>query len=149
MAASSYKRPGWFTSKVFNPLVALASRLGISLAGSRRLTVRGRRSGEPRTVPVNPLELDGATYLVAPRGDTQWARNLRAAERGELHHGRRGRRFSAAELPDSEKLPVLKAYLDRWAWEVGAYFELGKDPSDAEIEGVAHEHPVFRLSFGD
>lgn len=144
-----YKQPGWFTTNVFNRLVAAASRLGISLAGSRRLTVRGRRTGEPRTTPVNPLELDGATYLVAPRGHTQWVRNLRAAGgEGELHHGRRTTPFRAEEVPDSQKLPILKSYLDKWAWEVGAFFELDKDPSDAEIQRIAPDHPVFRIRPG-
>ncbi len=146
VAAPTYKKPGWFTKHVFDPMVAAASRLGISLAGSRRLTVRGRSSGEPRTTPVNPLEIDGTTYLVAPRGNTQWVRNLRAAGgQGQLHHGRRATAFRADEVPDSEKLPILKTYLDKWAWEVGAFFELDKDPSDADIQRIAPEHPVFRL----
>jgi hypothetical protein len=145
----AYKKPGWFTKNVFNPLVALASRAGISMAGSRRLTVRGRKSGEYRTTPVNPLELDGVTYLVAPRGNTQWARNLRVVGEGVLHHGRSSQHFRGDELPDSEKLPVLKAYLDKWAWEVGAFFHLPKDPSDEQIREVAPAHPVFRVSFSE
>jgi len=147
--SAPYKKPGWFTKNVFNPLVALASRAGISMAGSRRLTVRGRKSGEYRTTPVNPLELDGVTYLVSPRGNTQWARNLRVVGEGLLPHGRSSQPFRGDELPDSEKLPVLKAYLDKWAWEVGAFFELGKDPSDAEIRDIAPRHPVFRVRFDD
>lgn len=142
-----YRKPGFFTKRFFNPMVALASRLGLSLAGSRRLTVRGRKSGEPRTTPVNPLELDGITYLVAARGTTQWVRNLRAAHEGELHHGRKTTRFRGDEVPDSEKLPILKAYLDRWAWEVGTFFELNKDPSDKEIARVSPRHPVFRVTY--
>ena len=142
-----YKKPGWFTNNVFNRAVAWASRLGISLAGSRRLTVRGRKSGEPRTVPVNPLDLNGHTYLVSPRGHTQWVRNLRAVGEGELHHGSRATPFRGDEVPDDEKLPILRAYLDKWAWEVGAFFELDKDPSDADIQRVAPDHPVFRVRF--
>ena len=140
-----YDEPGRFTRHVFNPAVALASRLGIGIAGSRRLTVRGRKSGKPYTTPVNPLELDGATYLVAPRGNTQWARNLRVVREGELHHGRRSTPFRGEEVPDSEKLPILKAYLGKWAWEVGAFFELPKDPSDDDIRRIAPDHPVFRV----
>lgn len=149
MAETVYKKPGFFTKNVFNPMVALASRLGLSMAGSRRLTVRGRKSGEPRTTPVNPLEIDGVTYLVAPRGDTQWVRNLRAVREGELHHGGKTSRFQGEEVPDSEKLPILKTYLDKWAWEVGAFFELKKNPSDEEIQGVASNHPVFRVDYID
>jgi deazaflavin-dependent oxidoreductase (nitroreductase family) len=149
MAETMYKKPGFFTKNVFNPMVALASRLGLSLAGSRRLTVRGRKSGEPRTTPVNPLEIDGVTYLVAPRGTTQWVRNLRAVREGELHHGRKTVPFRGEEVPDSEKLPILKTYLDKWAWEVGAFFELDKDPSDEEIVRIAPKHPVFRVEHLD
>lgn len=144
-----YEKPGWFTNHVFNPLVGLASKLGISMAGSRRLTVRGRKSGEPRTTPVNPLEIDGVTYLVAPRGTTQWVRNLRAAGEGELHHGRNTTHFRGEELSGAEKLPVLKTYLDKWAWEVGAFFDLEKDPSDEQIQQVAPKHPVFRVHHTD
>lgn len=63
------------------------------------LAVRGRRSGEWRTVPVNMLELDGQRYLVAPRGDTHWARNLRASGRGELRTRRGAEEFDAVEVP--------------------------------------------------
>lgn len=143
---TKYMKPGPITG-VFNGIVGLMGKLGLSLAGSRSLTVPGRKSGEPRTTPVNPLEFDGATYLVAPRGTTQWVRNLRAAGDGELRLGRRTRTFTGEEVPDSEKLPILKAYLDKWAWEVGTFFELGKDPSDEEIIGVAHLHPVFRVVY--
>jgi deazaflavin-dependent oxidoreductase (nitroreductase family) len=144
-----YKKPGWFTNNVFNRAVAWASRLGISLAGSRRLTVRGRKSGEPRTVPVNPLDLNGHTYLVSPRCHTQWVRNLRAVGEGELHHGSRATHVRGDEVPDDEKLPILRAYLDKWAWEVGAVYELDKDPSDADIQRIAPDHPVFRVRFTD
>ena len=76
--AEPYQRPGWFSQHVFNPLVARLTRVGISLAGSRVLEVRGRKSGQWRRTPVNPLDFEGARYLVAPRGNTQWVRNLRA-----------------------------------------------------------------------
>jgi deazaflavin-dependent oxidoreductase (nitroreductase family) len=144
-----YEKPGWFTNHVFNPMVGLASRLGISMAGSRRLTVRGRKSGEPRTTPVNPLEIDGVTYLVAPRGTTQWVRNLRAAGEGTLHHGSKTTRFRGEEVSDADKLPILKTYLDKWAWEVGAFFKLEKNPSDDQIRQVAPDHPVFRVHLSD
>jgi deazaflavin-dependent oxidoreductase (nitroreductase family) len=146
---TKFIRPGWFTRNVFNRVVDAFGRLGISLAGHRSLTVRGRRSGEPRTTPVNPLELDGETYLVAPRGTTQWVRNLRAVEEGELKLGRKTHRFRGHEVADEGKLPILKAYLDKWAWEVGAFFELPKDPSDEEISRIAALHPVFRVEYLD
>src|SRR6185312_11481093 len=74
----------------FNETVARLTRMGVSVYGSRILYVRGRKSGEWRTTPVNPLTLaDGERYLVAPRGNTQWVRNLRAVGTGELHIGRK------------------------------------------------------------
>lgn len=148
-AESKYVEPGFFTTHVFNRLVAVAAKLGISMAGSRTLTVRGRKSGEPRTTPVNPLEIDGVTYLVAPRGTTQWVRNLRAVGEGELRLGRKTRRFRGEEVPDGEKLPILKAYLDKWAWEVGAFFDLPKDPSDEQIREISSLHPIFRVVYSD
>lgn len=136
-------RPG---DLAFNRLVGWLVRRGISLAGARRLTVRGRTSGEPRTTVVNLLELDGERYLVAPRGHTQWVRNLRAAGEGTLAVGRRHESFVAEELADADKGPVLAAYLDRWAWEVGRFFEdLDKD-SDADVlAAAAPDFPVFRV----
>ena len=74
-----YVRPGWFTRHVFNPIVAGLTRAGISVWGSRQLRVRGRTSGEWKSVPVNLLTSEGERYLVAPRGETQWVRNLRVA----------------------------------------------------------------------
>lgn len=146
---TKYLEPGWFTRNVFNRAVSGLGRLGISLAGSRTLTVRGRKSGEPRTTPVNPLELDGVTYLVAPRGTTQWVRNLRAVNEGELRIGRKTRRFRGEEVAESDKLPILQAYLDKWAWEVGAFFELPKDPSAEQVREIAHLHPIFRVNYLD
>lgn len=141
------KRPGWFTHRVFNPTVAALTRLGISVWGSRVLEVRGRKSGQLRRTPVNVLSLEGNRYLVAPRGDTQWARNLRASGEGRLLIGpRRGERFAATELDDEAKPPVLRAYLKRWKLEVGVFFDgVGPDSSEAELREAAPKHPVFRL----
>ena len=145
---TKFVEPGLLT-RIFNGFVTLLTKAGLSMAGSRTLTVVGRKSGEPRTTPVNPLEIAGVTYLVAPRGTTQWVRNLRAAGEGELKLGRKTTRFRGEEVPDDEKLPILKAYLDKWAWEVGTFFELEKDPSDESIRGIAHLHPVFRVHAAD
>jgi deazaflavin-dependent oxidoreductase (nitroreductase family) len=143
------KRPGWFTARIFNPLVALLTRLGLSILGSRVLEVRGRSTGEPRRTPVNLLELDGERYLVAPRGETQWVRNLRASGEGRLLVGRRAEPFTAIELVDAEKVPILRAYLKRWKAEVGAFFDgIGPDAPDEEIARAAPKHPVFRLRRG-
>jgi deazaflavin-dependent oxidoreductase (nitroreductase family) len=127
-------------------MVAGLARLGVSVAGSRVLEVRGRTSGQPRQTPVNPLTLEGTRYLVAPRGHTQWVRNLRAHGEGRLLAGRRAEEFTAIELTDDEKPPILREYLRRWKWEVGAFFSgVGPDSSDEELRRIAPDHPVFHV----
>jgi deazaflavin-dependent oxidoreductase (nitroreductase family) len=141
-----YRAPGWFTRHVFNPLVAFLTRRGISVLGSRVLAVKGRTSGQWRTTPVNLLTQDGRRYLVAPRGETQWVRNLRAAGAGELRVGRRAESFRGRELADDEKVPVLRAYLRRWKAEVGIFFEgTGPDSTDDQILAIAAKHPAFEV----
>jgi deazaflavin-dependent oxidoreductase (nitroreductase family) len=144
--AERFQRPGWFTTHVFNRAVAALTRLGVSVAGSRVLEVRGRKSGEPRRTPVNLLTVEGTRYLVAPRGQTQWVRNLRARGEGRLLLGRGAEGFSAVEVPDDDKVPLLRAYLERWKWEVGAFFDgIGPDAADAELRRIAPDHPIFRI----
>jgi deazaflavin-dependent oxidoreductase (nitroreductase family) len=141
-----YRRPGWFTTNVFNRLVAWLTRVGISVWGSRVLEVPGRKTGEPRRTPVNLLTIDSTRYLVAPRGHTQWVRNLRASGRGRLLVGRRSQEFTASELADDDKPPILRAYLKRWKFEVGVFFDgVGPDSSEDELRRVAPDHPVFRI----
>jgi deazaflavin-dependent oxidoreductase (nitroreductase family) len=146
--ADRYQRPGWLTKHVFNRLVAALTRGGVSVAGSRVLEVRGRKSGEPRRTPVNPLTFDGATYLVSPRGHSQWVRNLRARNEGRLLKGRKARPFTATEVEDDgQKIPVLRAYLEKWKWEVGAFFGgVGPESSDDDLRRIAPDHPIFRIS---
>jgi deazaflavin-dependent oxidoreductase (nitroreductase family) len=119
---------------------------GVSVLGSRILAVRGRTSQEWRTTPVNLLTEGGSRYLVAPRGTTQWVRNIRVAGGGELRLGRRVEEIRVAELSDDEKTPILRAYLRRWKSEVGIFFEgVGPKSSDAELRAIAPNHPVFRI----
>jgi deazaflavin-dependent oxidoreductase (nitroreductase family) len=144
--APRYVKPGSFTVNVFNKTVQAMTRAGISVMGSRVLSVRGRTSGEWRSTPVNLLTLDGDRFLVAPRGQTQWVRNLRVAGGGELRVGRRAERFTATELADKDKPPVLRAYLRRWKWEVGMFFEnITADATDEQLMAVAPGFPVFRV----
>jgi deazaflavin-dependent oxidoreductase (nitroreductase family) len=132
--------------RVLNRVVALLTRAGISLMGSRILRVRGRSSGQWRETPVNLLTLDGRDYLLAPRGTTQWVRNIRVAGGGELRVGRRVTAFTVQELPDADKPLVIRAYLKRWAWEVGQFFEgLNASAPDSELLRIAPDFPVFRV----
>ncbi|MBV2352877.1 nitroreductase family deazaflavin-dependent oxidoreductase [Streptomyces sp. J2-1] len=141
------RKPGWFTVHVMNRAVAWLTRRGLSVWGSRVLAVRGRKSGEWRTTPVNLMTVDGRQYLLAPRGHVQWTHNMRAAGGGELRLGGKAEVFTAAEVPDDEKVPLLRAYLKRWKAEVGIFFDgVGPDSPDAELRRIAPDHPVFRVT---
>jgi deazaflavin-dependent oxidoreductase (nitroreductase family) len=146
--SAGYKQPGFFTTRIMNPLVLVMMRLGLSVWGSRILEVRGRQSGMPRRTPVNLLDIDGRQYLVSPRGDTQWVRNARAdGGRLTLVLGRRRDDRIAEELSDSEKTPVLRAYLRKWKMEVGVFFDgVTADSQDEDLARIAPDHPVFVLS---
>jgi len=132
---------------LFNSAVAALTRAGISVWGSRVLAVRGRSSGEWRTNPVNPLTHEGSRYLVAPRGHTQWVRNLRVSGAGELRVGRRVEAFTATELADDQKPEILRAYLRWWKFEVGVFFDgVDADAPAARLLEIAPGYPVFRIT---
>jgi deazaflavin-dependent oxidoreductase (nitroreductase family) len=143
-----YRPPGWFTKHIFNGLISGLTKTGISVWGSRTLNVRGRTSGEWRSNPVNVLTFEGQHYLVAARGQTQWVRNLRVGLAGELKLGRRVQPFTASELPDDEKIAVIRSYLKRWKMEVGVFFDgVTASSSDEEVARIAPNHPVFKITY--
>ena len=142
-----YQEPGFFTKSVFNPLFMLLMRFGITFKGGHTLAVAGRTSGKIQTVPVNPLDFDGARYLVAPRGTTQWVRNVRAAGGAELRLGKKRERIVATEVSDAEKPPILRAYLANWESETGAFFGgVTHEAPEEELVRIAPNHPVFRIA---
>jgi hypothetical protein len=134
-------------ARAANTLIRWLAELGISIAGTRAISVRGRKSGKPRGVVVNILTIDGVDYLVSPRGTTQWVRNARAAgviDVGPRWHRRRSR---ISEVPDSDKPDLLRRYLDRWYWEVRGHFAgLTPDSGDQELRAAAPSIPVFTLT---
>jgi deazaflavin-dependent oxidoreductase (nitroreductase family) len=140
-----YIKPQSATS-TFNTIVGHLTKLGISVYGSRVLAVKGRKSGEWRTTPVNPLRVDGVRYLVAPRGNTQWVRNMRVVGGGELRIGRKAEPFTAREISDDDKPAILRAYLKRWKVEVGVFFD-GVDAKAPEekLREIAPGYPIFRI----
>ena len=146
-APAHYKKPDWFTRVVFNNAVKGLTRLGVSVLGSRVLEHRGRTTGELHHVPVNLLTIDGKEYLVAARGETQWVRNVRHAEgRLVLILGRRRQTCTASEVPAADRAPILRAYLRRWKFEVGMFFDgVTPDSTDEEWAAEAVRHPVFEL----
>ena len=143
-----YKKPGWVTRNVMNKLVMGLTSSGLSVSGSRVLEVKGRSSGQPRRTPVNLLNLDGKEFLVAPRGETEWVKNVRASGgQLDLLLGRKRQAFRATELDGDEQVRVLRAYLKKWKFEVGAFFDgVGPDASDEEFRASAKSHPAFSLA---
>ena len=141
-----YQKPDWFTRNVFNKAVHGLTRIGVSVWGSRILRVRGRKSGEWHSHPVNLLTYQGTQFLVAPRGLTQWVRNIRVSGDGELVLGGRAQRFKAIEIPDDDKVPILRDYLKRWKFEVGMFFGgVSAESPDDELRRIAPNHPIFRV----
>jgi deazaflavin-dependent oxidoreductase (nitroreductase family) len=131
----------------FNSTVAALTRRGFSVWGSRVLYVRGRSSGEWRSNPVNVLTHDGHRYLVAPRGQTQWVRNLRVAGGGELRVGKKVEKFTATELADAQKPEILRNYLKRWKMEVGVFFDgVDANAPESKLLEIAPGYPVFLIS---
>jgi hypothetical protein len=145
--ANAYVKPGFLTTRVFNPAVALLARyLGWGMKGARVLSVRGRKTGEWHSTPVNPLSVSGQRYLVAPRGETHWVRNIRVSCEARLTLGRRTETVRVEEVADGDKVPILRAYLAEWAWEVNQFFGgVGADASDEALGRIASRHPVFRI----
>ncbi|HVV37210.1 MAG TPA: nitroreductase family deazaflavin-dependent oxidoreductase [Acidimicrobiales bacterium] len=146
MLTTRYVKPTK-SDELFSRALAWLARHGLSVFGTRLLAVRGRTSGVTRTTVVNLLDVDGRRYLVAPRGATQWVRNLRAAGDAELRVGRRVEHVTATELADADKGPVLRAYLARWGWEVGRFFEgVNRRASDDDLAAIAPGFPVFAVA---
>jgi hypothetical protein len=143
--AAYYKEPDWFTRHIFNNAVKGLTRMGVSVWGSRILEHRGRTTGKLHHVPVNLLTIDGTKYLVSPRGETQWVRNVRHnGGHLVLILGRRRQLCTAEQVPVPESTPILRAYLQRWTFEVGMFFDgINPDSTDAEWAAVAANHPVF------
>ncbi|MFW0787100.1 nitroreductase/quinone reductase family protein [Gordonia sp. CPCC 206044] len=146
MTATHYRAPQG-ADHTFNSVVRWLAARGVNLAGAQVLTVTGRTSGRPQSVPVNPLHLDGRHYLVAPRGVTQWVRNVRVDDSAELRRGRRRREVRLVETESDARAPIIRAYLDKWGWEVGRFLPegMGTDADDATIRAHAADLPVFEI----
>ena len=143
---AKYQKPGFFTKHVANPLLELMMKLGMSARGSRILSVKGRRSGKTYTTPVNPLSFDGERYLVAPRGETGWVKNIRVSREGELRLGGKREPIRVEEVGNDVKEPILRAYLANWKAETSIFFGGVTDESPAEeLRRIAPDHPIFRI----
>ncbi|MEX0749665.1 MAG: nitroreductase/quinone reductase family protein [Dehalococcoidia bacterium] len=145
-----YQPPDFFTQRIMNPLIMLVGKTtGMTMKNTHTLSVRGRTSGAMHSVPVSPLEFEGQRYLVAPRGTTQWVRNIRVSGEGELRLGRKRERITVQEIEDGAKAPILRAYLKVWESEMKKFFNgVGPDASAEELRKEAADHPVFRIASG-
>jgi deazaflavin-dependent oxidoreductase (nitroreductase family) len=143
--STRYEEPNR-AARAGNAVIRWLAELGVSIAGTRALRVRGRKTGKLRAVVINLLTIDGVDYLVSPRGNTQWVRNVRAA--GVVDMGPRWRRRSvqATEVEDAAKPELLKRYLDRWYWQVKGYVAgLTPESSAEQFRAAAPSIPVFVL----
>ena len=141
-----YQKPPAIISKVANPLMTFTvQKLGIRPGGMSILAVKGRKTGRINKIPVNPVRVDGETYLVSPRGATQWARNIRVAGGGELSPGRKIGQITVTEIADDQKLPMLREYISRFYTAVKGYIHFPRDASDEQLNAIAANHPVFRI----
>jgi deazaflavin-dependent oxidoreductase (nitroreductase family) len=132
--------------RAFGRLLVAFVRLGVVRGHFWVLEVRGRRSGRTLALPVDPLDLDRRRYLVCARGEANWVKNARAAGEVRLVRARRRRRYTVRELPPSERPPVLRAYLDRFATEVQRFFPVPKGSPAEAFANIAARYPVFELS---
>ena len=140
-----YDEPN-LAARAGNELIRWLAEAGMSIAGTRALRVRGRKTGKLRGVVINLLTVDGRDYVVSPRGNTQWARNARAAGAVEMGPRWRSREVRIVEVDDDAKPQLLKRYLDRWYWEVkGHVGDLTPESPDDEMRAAAPSIPVFEL----
>ena len=133
-------------ARATNVVFRWLAEAGISIAGTRALRVRGRKTGQLRGVVVNLMTVDGRDYVVSPRRNTQWVRNARAAGEVEMGPRWRSRTVRISEVADDAKLDLLKRYLDRWYWEVkGHVGGLTPQSTDEQIRAVAPSIPIVEL----
>lgn len=143
--AQHFLKPS-LTERIFNRLFGIALGFGVGLRHNYAVEVRGRKSGRIFSTPIDLLEAGGRRYLVAPRGETNWVRNARAAGRVTLHKGRRHEEFAVHEVGVAERPELLKAYLDGFALTVQRYFPIPRGSPASDFATIAERYPVFELT---
>jgi deazaflavin-dependent oxidoreductase (nitroreductase family) len=139
-----YKRPTKLT-QIFNRITSWFAARGLMPAKTVQVEVKGRRSGEMRTMVINSVDYEGQSYFVSTRGESEWVRNVRAAG-GEVVIQRAGRkRARLEELPAEQRAPIIKKYLGENAMVTRRQFEMDPKAPLSEFEGIADRHPVFRI----
>ena len=133
--------------KPMNKVMLAVQKLGIPTGPAMVLTVRGRKSGQPRSTPMTPFRFDGGLYVVAGYPGADWAANARAARTGTLSRGRRAQRVAIVELNVEQARPVLRAFPVEVP--VGVMFAkssgLVVDGTSDEFEALADRLAVFRF----
>jgi deazaflavin-dependent oxidoreductase (nitroreductase family) len=141
-----YDEPN-LAARTTNSVFRWLAEAGVSVYGTHVLRVRGRKTGKVRAVVINLMTVDGVEYVVSPRGNTQWARNARAAGAVELGPRRRSRAVRVAEIPDDAKPELLKHYLDKWYWEVKGHIGgLTPQSTEPDLRAAAPSIPVFAIT---
>ena len=130
--------------RLANSMMRLLLRLGLAPRTTMLLTVRGRRSGTPRSTPVTLVEESGQRWLVAPYGSVGWVHNTRAAGQMELSRGRRSKTVLVQEFAPRAAAPILKAYVERVPI-TRPYFDAASDAPLAAFAAEAPKHPVFQV----
>jgi deazaflavin-dependent oxidoreductase (nitroreductase family) len=137
---------------VFNPLARRMLGAGFPMGPNALITIRGRKSGEPRATPIALLEIDGRRWVSSPFGDVNWVRNLRASGEATLTISRKEQAVTAIELSKEERIAFFRdrmgPYVKRIPLGLGRLIigsvlgarEMLDDPVDA-----AERHPVFEL----
>src|SRR5690348_11555214 len=143
--AQSFRKPS-LAERIFNRGFAVAIGLGFGLKHNYVCEVRGRKTGRIFFAPIDLLEVEGCRYLVAPRGETSWVRNARAAGRIALRKGRQREEFAVREVGVDQRPALLKAYLDRFALTVQRYFPLPRESPVSDFVPIAERYPVFELT---
>ncbi len=133
------------TERLFNRFFGFLVGLGFGLKHNYLLQVHGRKSGKLYSTPIDLLEIGGKRHLVAPRGRTQWVRNAEAAGEITLKKGSFRQRFRLRAVPDTDKPPLLKAYLDSFKTTVQRYFPVPAGSDEQAFVAVARNYPVFEL----
>jgi deazaflavin-dependent oxidoreductase (nitroreductase family) len=108
------------------------------------LTTTGRKSGEPRSVPVSPLDVRETGYIVSPYGEVEWVKNVRADKTVRLRQGRNDRKVTLAEVPVSRRGILLHQYYNEQKI-TRPYFDVPRDPKPEDFAVVAAAHPVFKI----
>ena len=134
-----------FLDRMVNRLFGFMVKLGFGLSHNFLLEVRGRKSGQIYSTPVNLLDYKNRKYLVAPRGNTQWVRNVIASQKATLVKGRIRKNIRLQPIADQAKAEILKAYLDTYKLTVQRYFPIPAGSPLKEFEPLAGRYPVFEI----